>query len=1132
MTIQLPKQMKGRFVFTVLYFFSVILLPAQIHLDSLREVISNESLADTSRLLAMNTLANHYLNSQLDSMRFFGEEGLKLAQAADDELAESQAKQILGTYYVVSGKVEQGITYLREGLRLSRAVDHSPTVGKTSYELGAALLALGEMDSARFYFQQALIIHQKNGDQRATASALGALGTVSNNLSKFDQAHSYFERAIAVFEQLGDKKAQGMMYRQLAFIYVTRNKYKEGLAYCKESLGLFEEIQDLAEAANTQTAIGLTFFYQSQYDSARWYHLRSLENSQLLENKRGMSYAYGNLGLVDNKTGNSVKAIENYEKSLSLKEALGDKRGIATTLHSISKIYEDLEDYPLELEFAQRSYQLFEELGDKFKMAATLRNISMAHIQMGAYSQARTTAQQSLKISKELALTTEEAQAHLILGTILKEEGQRDSAALAYQKALSLTDEVRGLSTVKSAHLSLARLALEAKEWPEAIKYARSVLEAKPETNSATRIRNAADILWQSMAATGQKAKAFDYHQLYIQMRDSVSSVANQRAAIRYEFKQQAQADSIASAALLTAEVEENKRRRTISYFLLAGLGITLLFGGLLFNRFRLTARQKTIIEEEKQKLDQANSELNAANQKLTELDNFKSQFFTNISHEFRTPLTVITGMTQQLQQQPDKWQKKGLALIDRNAQGLLHLINQILDLRKLESGNLSLSLIQGDITQALQLSVASFESMAENRDVELVYVAEESPLIMDFDPEKLGQIANNLLSNAIKFTPEGGDIQLRTYRMAENQLILEVKDSGRGIPADKLPYIFDRFYQVDGTDTRQGEGTGVGLSLTKELVQLMEGKIEAESILGQGTTITVSLPIRQQAMMQEAIPVPLPVPSPISLPLDLGGATEGDRPRLLIVEDNADIVAYLSTLLQDQYELSTAPDGQVGIEMALEQVPDLIITDVMMPRKNGYEVCETLKLDERTSHIPILMLTAKADAASRLEGYKRGADAYLAKPFNQEELLIRLDNLFQIRQRLQQRYQSGAPLPPLPPSQAEVKQEDAFIQKIREAILANLDDANYRGNALCDELGISRTNLHRKIKALTGKTTTYFIRSIRLEQAKILLMDEELQVAEVAYSIGFNDPAYFNRVFSEVYEQSPGEWRDAQIQK
>ncbi len=1117
-------------VFLLFLLLGVISLHAQPALDSLRRVASDEHQAASARMEAMNTLANHYLHTSIDSMRLFGEQELELAQTSGDQLAEGRAKQVLGTSYVISGRVEEGITYLREGMSLSKAVDNSPMVGKTSFELGGAFLAQGDMDSARYYFQQALTIHETNGNQRAMASALGALGTLSNQLSEFDQAHAYFVRAIAVFEQLEDQRAQGMMYRQLAFIYVTRSQYEEGLAYCKQSLSLFEEIQDQREAANTLTTIGLTFFYQSQYDSARWYHLKSLEIHESLQDKRGMSYAYGNLGLVDNKAGNAAKAIENYEKSLRLKEELGDKRGIATSLQSLSKIYEDLEDYSLALKFAQRSFQIFEELGNTFKMAVILRNISMAHMQMEDYPLARTTAQQSLEICRKLGLVHEEAQTHLVMGAILKSEGKPDSAVLAYQTTLSLTDEERGLITVKSANLSLARLALEAEDWPNAIRYARSVLELKPGSTSATLTRNAADILWQSMAATGQKAKAFDYYQLYIQMRDSIASIDNQRAAIRYEFTQQAQADSLTNAALLTAEIEENKRRRTFSYFLLVGLGITFLFGLILFNRFRLTARQKAIIEDEKRKLDQANSELNHANQKLTELDNFKSQFFTNISHEFRTPLTVITGMTEQMEQQPDKWQKKGLALIDRNARGLLHLINQILDLRKLESGNLSLHPIQGDVIQALRLSLASFESMAESKDIELVFSPEEPFLQMDFDPEKLGQITNNLLSNAIKFTSEGGYISLRSFCKAENQLVIEVQDSGRGIPTEKLPYIFDRFYQVDASDTRQGEGTGVGLSLTKELVQLMGGKISVESTDGEGSTFTLCLPITRQAEIREAM-MSLPSSEPlISATFPVATPSKEERPRLLIVEDNVDIVSYLYSILEDRYELSSAPDGQSGIAAALEQVPDLIITDVMMPEKNGYEVTETLKLDERSSHIPILMLTAKADADSRLEGYKRGADTFLAKPFNQEELLVRLDNLLKIRQKLQQRYQSGAALPPPQAEQPEVEQEDAFIQKVRDAVLANLDNANYKGTALCEDLSISRTNLHRKIKALTGQTTTYFIRSIRLEQAKSLLLQEDMQVAEVAYSTGFNDPAYFNRVFSELYQQSPGEWRDTQL--
>ncbi|MEM6262932.1 MAG: ATP-binding protein [Bacteroidota bacterium] len=521
---------------------------------------------------------------------------------------------------------------------------------------------------------------------------------------------------------------------------------------------------------------------------------------------------------------------------------------------------------------------------------------------------------------------------------------------------------------------------------------------------------------------------------------------------------------------------------------------------------------------------------MNRAHEKLKVLDDFKSQFFTNISHEFRTPLTVISGMVDQISAQPDRWLEKGSYLIKKNVGSLLGLINQILDLRKLEFGGLQLNLLQADIITFLRYGTESFESLAESRSLSLSFQSSVEQLHMDFDPEKLMQIQTNLLSNAIKFTPKGGQICVKVRVNPAGRLEFRVRDTGKGIPPEKLHRVFDQFYQVDKTDTRPGEGTGIGLSLSRELVRLMGGEIRAESELRKGATFTVELPITQDAPVE-----PLTSMSPEGaaslvtsmLPVTSNGPAPmpaGERPSLLVIEDNPDIVTYLYACLEDQYELYAAPDGQAGIETACEQVPDLIITDVMMPKKNGYEVCETLKLDERTSHIPIVMLTAKVDQGSKLEGFKRGADAFLPKPFDQQELEIRLKKLLELRKRLQDRYQAAHA--PAPSNDPVVQAEDTFVQKVRELILANITHADYRGEALCQELGLSRTNLYRKIKALTGMPINRFIRSVRIERSKEFLQDINLQVAEVAYAVGFNDPGYFIRVFTEQEKITPGEWR------
>ncbi|MEM7371998.1 MAG: response regulator [Bacteroidota bacterium] len=513
----------------------------------------------------------------------------------------------------------------------------------------------------------------------------------------------------------------------------------------------------------------------------------------------------------------------------------------------------------------------------------------------------------------------------------------------------------------------------------------------------------------------------------------------------------------------------------------------------------------------------------------LEELDEVKSRFFTNISHEFRTPLTVIQGMSDQILSNPDKWIRKGPKMIRRNTDQLLDLVNQILDLRKLEAGQLSLHLEQIEAGAFIRHLTESFQPLAENKDISLTSVPSVEEIWMDLDTEKLIRIMSNLLSNAIKFTPSGEQISVKIMKDKGKDLstaFVEVSDTGIGIPAARLPQIFDRFYQVDSSSTRKQEGTGIGLALCKELVHLMGGEILVESEEGQGTRFQIGIPISQTA--QKVIKEVKPVLPLLQIPdqdqeEDVQEASlSGEKPSLLIVEDNPDVVEYLAACLEDQYQLLIARDGQEGIDTALEQVPDLIISDVMMPEKDGFELCDILKQDIRTSHIPIVLLTAKADHASRIQGLKKGADAYLAKPFNQEELFVRLEKLLEIRRAIQARYGGRAS----PEPSAEYQLEDDFLRKVHEVIESNMSQS-YDMPTLCKKLGMGRTNVHRKFKALTGTSSSRYIRRFRLQKARQLLTESDLQVSEIAYEVGFSDPSYFTKSFRLEFGVPPKEFRD-----
>lgn len=516
---------------------------------------------------------------------------------------------------------------------------------------------------------------------------------------------------------------------------------------------------------------------------------------------------------------------------------------------------------------------------------------------------------------------------------------------------------------------------------------------------------------------------------------------------------------------------------------------------------------------------------------RLKEVNQLKNTLFTNITHEFRTPLTVIKGMTGTIKSNLENKQlddlETSLEMIDRNSDGLLNLVNEMLDLAKIESGNMKLQLVQADIIPFLKYLSESFNSLAEENQISLTIYSEIDTLIMDFDSNKLTSIISNLLSNAVKFTPEFGKIivHINQIKQKENTcLFIKIKDSGIGISPKELPNIFNRFYQTDSSTIRKIGGTGIGLALTKELVELMKGTIEVKSTLDKGSEFRIMIPVTRMAPASKNVQIgKVPhtsVSNILSIPTGQILETNPELPLVLIIEDNMDVAHYLKTCLLNKYETVHAVNGIVGIEMALEKIPDIIISDVMMPGKDGFEVCATLKSDERTDHIPIIILTAKVTTEDRLTGLSHGADAYLAKPFNKEELFTRLDQLVLVRKKLIGKIQKEGFNTLLEKRTNNPKLQ--FLQKVVKLIHEDIGNAAFGSGDLVKKLLISDSQIYRKIKAITGKSTAVFIRSIRLQYAKELLLITDKNVSEVAYEVGFNDPSWFSRAFKEEFGVTP----------
>lgn len=512
-----------------------------------------------------------------------------------------------------------------------------------------------------------------------------------------------------------------------------------------------------------------------------------------------------------------------------------------------------------------------------------------------------------------------------------------------------------------------------------------------------------------------------------------------------------------------------------------------LLFIAIIYAFYKVQLTRKLAVSE--------------ANQ-LKQLDDFKNKFYQNITHEFRTPLTVIIGMAESLESKASK-------MIKRNASQLLSLVNELLQIGKIESNSANLKLSTKDIVEFTKYCMESLESLAMHKNITLKFNSNLDTILMNFDVDKMQLVLNNLIANAIKFTPEKGAVEV-SVMVSNETLEIKVIDSGIGISEENLEKVFDRYFQEKNNKTQYG--TGIGLALSRELIQLMNGTLKAYNNQDKGANFAITLPLEKQIHSKNQ------KKELSSNSYEVEEVIQENENIVLVIEDNEDVLTYITSVLENSYKIYSAPNGKLGYEKAIELIPDLIITDVMMPIMDGYETCEKIKSDFRTNHIPVIMLTAKVDLHSKVSGLKLGADVYLGKPFNSEELLTHISNLIAVRETLKTKYSENL----LDIKSDKSKTQNPFIINVTEVLLNNISDDTFGITEICKEIGLSRTQLHRKLKALTGLSTSIFIREIRLKKAYELIKTSELFVSEVAYSVGFSDPNYFTKLFTERFNTPP----------
>ena len=508
------------------------------------------------------------------------------------------------------------------------------------------------------------------------------------------------------------------------------------------------------------------------------------------------------------------------------------------------------------------------------------------------------------------------------------------------------------------------------------------------------------------------------------------------------------------------------------------------------------------------------------------EANKAKLQFFTNISHELRTPLTLIADPVNYIihDDNLNSQQRSMLQIVQRNVLVLTQLVSEILDFRKVQNGKMELRLSDFNLTESMKQWIMLFSASAQKKHIAISMDAPDT-IMLRADQDKIERICYNLLSNALKYTSEGGEISLMA-KEENGRVMISVADNGCGISSDELPYIFDRFYQAKNA----GRGTGIGLAIVKAFTELHHGEVSATSIEGKGSTFTIHIPVRQKGEVTnqptekiEQLVEPSSaeeVPNQARHIDELIQPYQTDKPEVLIIDDNIDIRTYLRSVLSEKYNVSEAADGKVGLELARKIVPDIVLSDIMMPVMDGLAFCQQLKTDKAISHIPVILLTARSLDEQRAEGYEHGADAYLSKPFSLRLLLSRIDNLIESRKKLNQTWSKGVEDDEIGNISNEI--DKSFLKQLRKIIQENLANSDLSVEQIGDEIGLSRVQLYRKVKALTGYSPVEIVRKARLTRARHLLQTTERTVSEVAYAVGFSTPSYFSKCYKDEFGENP----------
>lgn len=929
------------------------------------------------------------------------------------------------------------------------------------------------LDSADFYRKRIGEVSIKNSYQEGSYFYNSQSGRFYFAKSELDSAFFYIKAAASIAEKLGNKAYMADNYKKISIIYDVWRNDSLSLKFINKALASAKETDDWRLLSSIYVALGNRSFQFTQYPEALSYYLK-LDSIYTAQNSldKSLAAAYSNIGLIYSELKDS-RAVRYMKKSIEVYQKLGHEEGVHYGEAALGIHYELQGNCKTSIQHLLRAKDFYEEYEDANMLAEIYMRLGSCYLEEDI----------------------EKAEEYLLKSNVLSEDAQR-------------------ITFLATNNTALGDLYSARKEYRKAISHYNKTIEIGSglENNKSEGLNVLA--AYKGLIATYTKMKDFEAAVVAYEKRavleDSIRRYQNHLVVEELEKKYQTEKkeqeiELLTSQAELENQKSKNEKSLFIAGILILGLAVIALF--ILFRNKKRT------------------------NDKLRQLEAAKSRFFANISHEFRTPLTLISGpVAHQLSKERlSSDDKTDLGLIQRNANRLLSLVDQLLDLSKIEAGRRKLKLSKGNLDLFLKHLVEPFsyqsarKNLTFNTDINL-------PDQAWFDRDLVEKIVGNLLSNALKYSDKNGNIDFKA-EVVNDEVRISVINENENLTEKELPKLFDRFYQNSSIN----QGFGIGLSLVKELSHLSHGEVKADKPSPGTLRFSVTLPISKNAFTKEELASASDLLEKsrteinteiIPQPQEEVQSNDESLPLLLIVDDNEEIRLFIQSLLKNDYRVLQAENGKEGVDVAFETIPDLIVSDIMMPVEDGIYLSNSLKSDERTSHIPIVLLTAKSAEEDELAGLKTGADAYMIKPFKEEKLRVVIEKLIASRTAIQEKFSQQVFLKP---HEIELTSIDAQLLKRIQTILDDqLTDPDFSAKVFSDQIGLSRMHLHRKLKALTGFSTTEFIRAQRLKLASQLLKDGGVNISEIGYTVGFNQPAYFSTCFKQYFGCSPSEYTEA----